>query len=528
MLTESRELTERVIDQVTEQTRDHQPVLADFAARLEPLANELIDEWSRQYRALVSGQLLPPQVLERNAPNEAVRAFFTELKQNNLSAAYGAFASWEMQTAIDGLGYDLVLQIIRTGQQATLALVTRAYVNDIQLPLVLDALEEAFDGIVTLAGAAFQSALQRRLAGTMQWQTLGQLSGGAAHVLNNLLAAIIGRAQILIEQTPEDAIRNELQEIRSVATTGARVVQRLQAFTQPDGIRQPPHADANLLLRDAAEVTRFLWRDQAESVGVVIDVVQDFADVPPIQGRPAIMRQVLVALLLNAIEAMPQGGLIMLRTERKDDRVLISIVDNGVGMSEVVKEHIYDPFFTTKELPHLGLGLSAASKIVSELKGALQIVSKSGHGTTVVLSLPIAKGFGEGGTRPMALNRSATILVIDNEPSVRELLSRLLKLYGHDVVTAESGAEGISAFKQGKFDLVFTDLGMPEMSGWDVASEIRKLNSRAFVALTTGWPIDLSYKELKDRGVDKVVPKPFEISVLLGLINDAMVLHSKK
>ncbi|MEW5719259.1 MAG: response regulator, partial [Chloroflexota bacterium] len=203
-------------------------------------------------------------------------------------------------------------------------------------------------------------------------------------------------------------------------------------------------------------------------------------------------------------------------------------LDNGIGMADDVRTRLGELFFTTKPAPHLGLGVNGVAQIVAQNKGTWSVESQAGQGTMVTLSLPIARRSTEGRIRPMAATRTATILIIDNEPSVRDLLARLLKLHNHIVATAESGAEGIAAFKAGKFDLVFTDLGMPEMSGWDVVREIKKINSQALVALITGWPIDLTGEELRERGVDRVIGKPFDMPALLSLIDDAMTLRGKK
>jgi CheY-like chemotaxis protein len=220
---------------------------------------------------------------------------------------------------------------------------------------------------------------------------------------------------------------------------------------------------------------------------------------------------------------MPNGGLITLRTERQAGNVIISIIDNGEGMSNETRARALEPFFTTRPSPHLGLGLTIAARTIAANHGTLTLASQPGNGTTVTLVLPMTQPPVERKEEQVIpLHQTANILVIDNESSVRTLLSRLLSLQGHSVVTAESGAEGVALFKRQKFDVVFTDLGMPEMSGWDVARELKKLDGGIFIALTTGWPIDLLAEELEARGVDRVVSKPFDLPMLYGLINQAM------
>jgi signal transduction histidine kinase len=505
-------LLDHILEQVTEQTHDHLPMLTEFALRSEPFANEMFAAWNQIYRATS----IPPTAFE-----EALQTFFSELKQANLHGAYAAFASWGSEAARTHIEYDTTLQLLRESQRAILPFALRAYSDAPQLPLLLDALSAAFDALVTVVGVAYITVAPERWADSVAAHTVGQLAGGAAHALNNLLAAILGRAQLLLAQTNDAGIREELEAIRDTAAVGARMVRRLQTYLQS---AETPNtiADVNALLRDAAELTRFLWRDQAEARGVVIDVVKDFADVPPAQITPSALRQIFVALILNAVEASPNGGLITLRTERKGDRILVTIVDNGVGMSEETRARLGEAAFTTKGTPHLGMGWHIVTKMLKQFQGTWSVESKPGRGTTITLTLPVARTTTGGTKPPMATTRVANILVIDNEPSVRDLLARLLKLHGHNVVTAESGAEGIATFKSGKFDLVFTDLGMPEMSGWEVAREIKTLDPRARVGLITGWPIDLTPAELRARGVDQVVEKPFDLPTLFSLIEDAL------
>lgn len=502
-----------ILDQVTEETHEYAAVLAEFATRAESVANEWFAACAEACRAVGA----PPALLE-----EAFRAFFGELKQANLRGAYAAFATWGTAAARAPLEYIAALKLLRASQHALLPFALRLYDDAPQLPELLDALSASFDALVTVVGAAYIGTTPERFLANAPAYVLGQLTGGAAHTLNNVFAVIAGRAHLLSEQTNEAGLRAELEALVATAAVGARIVRRMSEYARSDVTTEMPLADVNTQLRDAAELTRFMWRDQAEARGVVIDVVKDFADVPPAQIAPSALRQVGVALILNAVEALPQGGLVTLRTERKDDRVVISIVDNGVGMSEETRARLGQPGWTTKEIPHLGMGWHLVTKIVEQFHGTYQIESKVGRGTLVTLTFPVAKRATGGKTRPMATTRAANVLVIDNEPAVREPLARLLKLSGHNVVTAENGSEGIATFQRGAFDVVLTDLGMPELSGWDVAREIKKANPKTPVGLITGWPIDLTRDELRARGVDHVIAKPFDLPTLLGLIEDAV------
>ncbi len=516
-------MTERVLTYAAELTREQQSVLADLATRLDANLTQVSADWAQAYRAALTEAGLVAAGGAQNDQTDLARTVFGALRQRKLGDALAGVFAWSRTLALDGMPYDRAIPLLHADQHSLMPHVLAVYRDAPEMPLVLDALDDWFAGAANVIGAAYLDAAQTRSADGARLNVLGQLAGGTAHALNNLLTAILGQTQLLIESAPNDEIRDELEQVQRTAAHGVRVVRRLQEFTRPLSADPAPRAEVNALLRDAAEITRFLWRDQAEVLGVVVDVVKDFADVPPVRARPAELRQVFVALILNAVEAMPQGGLITLRTERKGETVLVSIMDRGDGIAEGVRARMFEPFFTTKGLPHLGLGLSTAANMIAASGGTLTVASQAGRGSTLILTLPLAPRASAGeGVKRMSASRAARILVIDNEASVRDLLARLLKLHGHTVASAEDGMEGIAAFKREPFDLVLTDLGMPELSGWDVAREIKKLSPQVPIALTTGWPIDLEPHELQARGIDQVVSKPFDIPKLMALIDAAL------
>ncbi|MBI5035471.1 MAG: response regulator [Chloroflexi bacterium] len=531
-------MTDTVLNFVVDQMSSHQAILADFSSRLEPFANDLIDAWTKAFRETGTRVSLPDEILAQNGQDNFVRTLFGELKRGNLRQAFTGLVDWSNNLAHIGLRYDMAVQLVRDYQRAVLDFVVRTYTDDPQMSLVFDAFDDLFDSAITLTGAVYSNGSKTGGIKSMPaevsealWRdvnnqfVLAYLTEGMSHAVNNLLATILGRTQLLLERYRDFEIRDELEEIQSAAATGAQVMRRIQDYARV-GANKRQIVDVNLLLRDASELTRFIWRDRSEAQGIIIDVIRDFAEVPSVWGNPSELRRVFVAVLLNAIEALPSGGSITLRTERKGDRVIASITDNGIGMRGDVKMNAAQSFFTTKDSPHLGLGLAIATHIIADHNGEIVIDSKLQNGTTVNISLPVAhESPQEKGDSNMLLSRPANVLVIDNESSVRNLLTRLIKMKGHTVVTADGGSEGIAAFKAGKFDAVLTDLGMPEVSGWDVAREIKKINPKVLVALTTGWPIEMTPEELKERFVDRIVSKPFDLPLLFSLIDEAVVLN---
>ncbi len=520
-MSEIRSLSERVLDQIVEQTRDHAQTLADLAARVEPAADELAEAWSRATREALAG---------RDAQGAAalvdLRSWFEPLRLRDAAGYFSRVAAWARALANADAPYDGALTLLREYQRLAIPFLMRVFPAGAELETALGAFDDLFDASMVVVGAAYIDVLQARALVDSRAQVLGQLFGGATHALNNLLAVVLGRMTVLIERTHAAEERDELLDIQQTAALGAQMVQRLQEFTRRDRAEPPRAIDVNLLLRDAAELTRFVWRDQAETAGVVIDVVKDFADVPPVLARPGALREVLVIMIVDAARALARGGSITLRTERVGNRVLASVTHRGDAV-ETRGAGSTTPSAGILGLPQAGIALDAAAKLAREFDGTLTMESQSSGGTASALSLPLAQISSGDKEKAAMATQPADILFIDNEAAVRDAFNRLLALYGHRVTTAESGEKGIAAFNAGTFDVVFPDLGMPGMSGWDVAREIKKINPAALVVLVTGWPIDLNQQKSKETGVDRVVTKPLDMPLVLGLIDDAVALRGK-
>jgi CheY-like chemotaxis protein len=254
---------------------------------------------------------------------------------------------------------------------------------------------------------------------------------------------------------------------------------------------------------------------------------------------------VLVNMVFNAIDAMPEGGKLSLSTRVAGDSVIIKIVDTGVGMYPEVCSKIFDPFFTTKGTAGLGLGLAVSFGIIRRHGGNIEVESQYGKGTEFRITLPVAK-LGQKSvpqveqvetvapavthTAPPvpATERPRTrLLVVDDEDFVRELLSEILEVEHCDVYVAESGGEALSMFREMEFDAVFTDVGMPGMSGWELAREIKQIDASIPIAVITGWGEAVGSHEQKAAGVDWIVAKPFTADRIAELVRDIDVARQK-
>jgi signal transduction histidine kinase len=222
-------------------------------------------------------------------------------------------------------------------------------------------------------------------------RAIGQLSSGVAHHLNNLLMVIIGRTELLLSRVAEPEIRRALEVVLRTTQDGAEVVRRVQRFSRVDPVSKAVPVSLNHLVREVVDLTRPRWYDEAQLRGARIDVLVEPGPGPvAAAAEPAQLREVLMNLVLNAVDALPHGGQITIRTWSADERVHCTVMDTGVGMSDAVRQQALEPFFTTKGPKSMGLGLSVAYGTLQRYEGALVIDSTPGAGTRVTISLPAA------------------------------------------------------------------------------------------------------------------------------------------
>jgi PAS domain S-box-containing protein len=357
--------------------------------------------------------------------------------------------------------------------------------------------------------------LTERLNSTEKLRALGELAGGVAHDFNNLLGAILGRVQLLRRRAFDADVDRELAVIEKAAQDGGETVRRIQEFSRIRRDRRFAPVDLAEVLRDTVDITKTRWKAEAERRNVAVKVILVTPPVPPVMGNASELREVFTNLVLNALDAMPQGGRLVLSCRQQDDVVIAEVADTGVGMTEAIRKNLFDPFFTTKGTRGMGLGMSVVYGIVTRHEGKIDVVTELGKGTTFTLEFPkskqpIAVAGGDGASLP-AVVRKGRILVIDDEPEVASVVKDVLTAGGHTVDAAFSAADGIQLATVSAYDAVFTDLGMPDMSGWEVAERLHAIYPDLPVALVTGWGTSLDEDEARRRGIRAVVHKPFEI-----------------
>lgn len=359
---------------------------------------------------------------------------------------------------------------------------------------------------------------QDRLVRGETLRALGELASGAAHHLNNLLAIIAGRAQLLLHTVETPDVRRPLQIIERSALDGAEVVRRIQEFARTRQSDDLELIDLNQVATDVIEMTRVRWQDAAVAQSISVQVTDDLGATLPVLGHAAALREVLTNLILNAIDALPNGGHIAVRTRTDGSAVVLTVTDDGVGMTEDVLRRAQEPFFTTKGVKSTGLGLSVAYGIVQRHGGELSLASTSGQGTTVTLRLPAAPDSALSASVPAPVAAETwRVLVVDDEAEVRRAVVDMLEAMGHTVIAARDGAEALAQLTAGAApDVVLTDLGMPGMTGPDLARAIKARWPTLPVGLVTGWgqPAASDSK----GAADFVMSKPLNFDRLLGVI----------
>lgn len=377
---------------------------------------------------------------------------------------------------------------------------------------------------------------QAELIRAEKLRALGQMSAGMAHDLNNILAAILGQVELLRLRARDGEVQDRLRMLETAATDAAQVVRRLQDFARQRGRSPLAPIDLAEVVRESLEITRPRWKDELERQGRVIDVEAVLPALPKVLGYAPEVREVLTNVILNAVDAMSAGGTLRFTAEVASvaeaesgasdgdpaRMVELRVADTGVGMPDDVRQRIFDPFFTTKSGRGMGLGLSVVYGIMERHGGHIAVQSAPSKGTTVSLRFRRAAGV-ESDAAPALPRRSSVprrILVVEDDPTVRSTTATLLRAAGHMVSDADGGAAGIERLADGPLDLVLTDLGMPGVTGWDVARAVRRRHPRLPVVLLTGWGEHGTGETPPPGLVDRILAKPVVLKDLLAVIDD--------
>ncbi len=357
---------------------------------------------------------------------------------------------------------------------------------------------------------------QKQMVESERMRVMGEMACGVAHDFNNILGSILGRAQLLRRNTTDENAIPGLIEIEKLALQGAETVKRTQEFARVRSKVATRQVMINDVIEQAVEITRPIWKEQAQFNLVEINVVTNLMAEQPIAGSFDELVDAMTSLIQNAVEAIPKGGRIEINSFDRGDEIVVEIIDDGEGMTDEVREKAFHPFFSTKGKSKAGLGLSVAYGVLQRHHAIIEIESQSNEGTSVRIIFKARREQKESvpdvvvSVEPENLN----ILLIDDDKSLLEVTSELVEALGHSVITAGEGMEALSLFEDGNFDLVISDLGLPGMSGWDIANAVKLRKPDLPVIIISGWGAQISESEIRKQNVDLVVPKPFTMKQL--------------
>lgn len=386
------------------------------------------------------------------------------------------------------------------------------------------SLQEAFDELRRTQQAVLQHERLR---------ALGEMASGIAHDINNAISPVMLFVESLLKREAglSPTGRTKLETIRLAIDDVARTVERMGEFYRRDEVPGRRRlVSINQIVRQVLALTQARWRDMAQQAGVVIEVQTELDDqLPDMWLNESEMREALTNLVLNAADAMPDGGTLRLRTsggrEGHGSGVTVCVADTGIGMDEDTRRRSVEPFFTTKGERGTGLGLAIVYGIVQRHGGQMEIRSAPGKGTTVRIELPAGLPRAEPPTEPAipAEFRRLKLLLVDDDPLVLGPLAEALSEVGHEVQQCSDGRQALSAVRRAllarqPYDAVVTDLGMPGLDGSVVAREVKSLSPGTRVVMLTGWGRRMSDTGAPPAGVDVLLGKPPRLEEVLAAL----------
>lgn len=376
-----------------------------------------------------------------------------------------------------------------------------------------------------------QQHLEEQLRQSQKMEAVGRLAGGIAHDFNNLITGIVFNAGLLLEETSlTDEQRSEIKDMERSAQRAAALTRQLLTFSRKQ-VYRPETLDLNDVVRD---LERMLARLLTETIHLVCDLDPEPCAVEIDRTQ---FEQAILNLTINARDAMPTGGVVTIETKRtvetttdgKARRVRLTVRDTGHGIDAQTREKMFEPFFTTKPAGSgTGLGLATVYAVVRQAGGTIDVESELGRGAAFRIVLPFSESAPVRRNTPSvpvrSLQRSGTILVVEDENVVRESIKRALEKHGYTVKQARHGADAINAFeaRPGDFDLVISDVVMPGMSGPDLVKSLRAIKPSIKAILMSGYTHGaLNGDQLREIDVP-LLQKPFKPTALLRIVDETM------
>ena len=369
---------------------------------------------------------------------------------------------------------------------------------------------------------------QRQIVQQEKLRSLGQMTSGICHDINNSLTPIMGYIDLLRDD--EDLMKRNEKEFNMIIKSTkniARTIDRLKDFYKNKLSEENLYEkDINKIIMNTIELTAHRWKNMAESTGLVIEIKTDFQmDLPTVRIDESEIMEALTNLILNACDAMPDGGTLHFKTTQIVDKISIELTDTGIGMDAETLEHCIEPFFTTKGNQGTGLGLSMVYGVIERHEGEIMIDSHKNNGTTVKIILPINMTKDEKKliSDISSFSASLKILVVEDDEIISGMLKQILLKRNHSIEISKNGKEALKMFIQEQrtgrpFNLVITDLGMPEMDGISLSKILKKTSPGLPIILLTGWGTLMNKDE--HPSIDCLLKKPILQEDLIRAINE--------
>lgn len=493
------------------------------------------DDWRITFDSTRDMMLMLDQDFRIVKANKAITAFFSLSYTRVLGQKF-----FDLFTGMDIPTEEHPLEKMRRSQKHEEA---EIYLKDSDT-WVLTSVDPVLDAAGTVTGAVLnirditeQKNLQMQLLQAQKMESIGRLAGGVAHDFNNILSSIIGYTELALMKIPEDSsVHNYLITVKESGEKAAALTRRLLAFSRKQ-VLQMQSVNLNKNIEGISLMMKRLIRED-----ILLELHLEPA-LQPVMADPLQLEQIFMNLIINARDAMPGGGRLIIETAniyldsdfvirhenvRTGQYVLLSISDTGIGMSKQVQGKIFEPFFTTKPVGEgTGLGLSTVYGIVAQHNGYIYLYSEPGKGTTVKIYLPVSNGQGSGAGQealsPLAHGKE-TVLVVDDDPSIRRLIKDMLLPLGYRLLIAHDGEEALRLAERADppVDLLLADVIMPNMNGRQLAGLFRSLYPGVKIIFMSGY----TYETIAQQGVvessDILIQKPLSSNVLAGILRTTL------
>ena len=355
---------------------------------------------------------------------------------------------------------------------------------------------------------------------------IGEITTSFAHDFNNYLQIVSANIQVLDKKLTDGNLGKYTKNILTATSDAATRVEILQRFAGAKHSKSEYcRVSLNKIVEDEIQQSIFIWKTEPEKHGITIEIKQNLGVIPDFYGNENEIKSVIYTIIQNAVESMPQGGVISFTTSVSDIDICLSISDNGIGIPKEVMDKIFEPFFTTKSFNlGKGLGLSNAHNIISEHKGSISVYeNRTGKGTTFDIYLPLHDFKEEDENLDDSSNKKQDkrILWVDDDDDIRSIGVEMLESLDYKVVSAESGATALKLLDESSYDILITDIGMPNMNGWQLIEKVNeKFKGRIKIAVLSGWGAQVPEEQKIEYGVEKVLSKPIKMAQLAKLIED--------